>query len=382
MSLIFTDGSSQPGTHAFVVGVSAYKYLPADRGSDPSDFGMGQLNAAARSASEFAAWLLNEYHNPAAPLRSLRILLSPSLPNEKIHPDIMALLKGDYAATLENFKVDFEEFQDDLKGKKTDVAIVYVAGHGVQLTSEGAILLLTDFGRRQNSSLDCSVDIFNLRQVLRFDESTHTQFWFVDTCRELPPVAERYETMEGQYKQGIPRTAVRKNSALFLSCSTGMKAYANKTGLTFFCDALLSGLRSAGAADSDRDQGSPWRVSSPSLSRYLDKAVPELALGKGRYQYVECQGCTSPVVLHVYETTPSVKLSIDVGPETDRPNHTEFNLRQSGKYWVKNHSHWPLDTEVPAGLYSASWKCHHSIDEYADEYNFKPPIGRVEIKKL
>nr|WP_277930409.1 MULTISPECIES: caspase family protein [unclassified Pseudomonas] len=381
MSLIYTNPSNQAGTHAFVVGVSAYKYLPADGEPTSSGFGIGQLNAAARSASEFAAWLLNEYHNPDAPLRSLRILLSPTLPNEQIHPDIKVRLVDDSAATLQNFKVDFERFQEDLGLNKADTAIVYVAGHGVQLTSEGAILLLNDFGRRPDSGLDCSVDIYNLRQVLRFDKSAHTQFWFVDTCRQLPEIAECYEKMEGEYKKSIPRSNIRKNSSLFLSCSTGMQAYANKTGLTFFCDALLHGLRSAQAADSNGKQDSLWRVSSPSLSSYLDEAVPKLAREKGCDQYVECQGCTSPAVLHTYKETPYVELHIDIAPTTDRQNHTDFNLRQSGKHWIENHSHWPLNTRIPAGLYSASWNCRHSTYAYAQEYNFKPPLRHVELKK-
>lgn len=381
MSLVFSDHLNRPGTHAFVVGVSAYEHLPADTESASSDFGMGQLNAAARSASEFAAWLLNEYHNPAAPLRSLRVLLSPSLPNEQIHPEIQSLLKSNTAANLQNFKADFKAFHKDLVGNESDIAIIYVSGHGIQLTSEGAILLLNDFGEDDDAPLDGSVDIFNLRQALRFDTSAHTQFWFVDTCRQRPEIAELYEKMEGAYKKSIPRSSIRKNSSLFLSCSTGTQAYANKSGLTFFCDALLHGLRSAQAADSDGEHGSLWRVSSPSLSSYLDKAVPELALEKGRYQYVECQGCSSPAVLHVYKSTPDVQLHIDVGPEADRPNHTEFNLKQSGKHWVENYSNWPLNTKIPAGLYSANWKCCHSADAYATEYNFKPPIRRVELKK-
>src|SRR5687768_4799364 len=81
-----------PGTHALIIGVSRYRHL-AD-GAEPTptaaDFELEQLSAAARSASEFAAWLLDDvkgYHNPAAPVRSLRVLLSPQ-PAEQLSPQI------------------------------------------------------------------------------------------------------------------------------------------------------------------------------------------------------------------------------------------------------------------------------------------------------
>ena len=138
-----------PRTHALVIGVSRYLHF-AD-GSEPTadgtSFQMEQLSAAARSASEFAAWLLKVYRCTRAPLGSLRVLLSPSK-GEQIAADIAALqAAGDSSATLANVRTALKEFRDACDSNVDNIAIVYAAGHGVQLTKHGAILLLTDFVR-------------------------------------------------------------------------------------------------------------------------------------------------------------------------------------------------------------------------------------------
>ncbi len=86
MGSLIAENQADPGTHVFVIGISNYVHF--DDGDEPTSNGnlvdMKPLSAAARSASEFAAWMLNEYRNDDAPLSSLRVLLSPA-PGEVIH---------------------------------------------------------------------------------------------------------------------------------------------------------------------------------------------------------------------------------------------------------------------------------------------------------
>jgi hypothetical protein len=64
------------GTHALVIGVSAYPVLRQESVWD--ELG-GELTSAAISALRFAEWLNTEFRSARnAPLRSLRVLLSPS----------------------------------------------------------------------------------------------------------------------------------------------------------------------------------------------------------------------------------------------------------------------------------------------------------------
>jgi hypothetical protein len=92
MPLLLNRDFDGPGTHALVIGVSSYPHVTG--GTDPTPLGesfqLQQLSTAARSASEFAGWLLNEYHNERAPLKSLRVLLSPSA-TETLNPAVQAL---------------------------------------------------------------------------------------------------------------------------------------------------------------------------------------------------------------------------------------------------------------------------------------------------
>ena len=103
-----------------------------------------QLTSAANSASEFAAWVLQEYRCQRAPLRSLRVLLSPSK-GEAVHPAIAALLPNNHAATIANVTAAIGEFKKAADRYSDNLLLVYIAGHGVQLTKTGAIVLLEDF---------------------------------------------------------------------------------------------------------------------------------------------------------------------------------------------------------------------------------------------
>ena len=68
-------------THALVVGVSRYTNLPVDGEAPPvanETFGLRHAKTPATSAWVFARWLESTYNNPAAPIGTIRVLLSPS----------------------------------------------------------------------------------------------------------------------------------------------------------------------------------------------------------------------------------------------------------------------------------------------------------------
>ena len=61
------------------IGVSHYPFADGPDASVVREtFGIQSLTSAARSVSEFAAWVLDEYGNPACLVSSLRVLLSPT----------------------------------------------------------------------------------------------------------------------------------------------------------------------------------------------------------------------------------------------------------------------------------------------------------------
>ena len=93
--LIEVEGVAAPAvTHAFVVGVSHYPFLDGPQMTDQGEqLGLANLSSAARSASELTAWLLNEYRCPEAPLKDVRLLLSP-VDGEALNADVLARMGG------------------------------------------------------------------------------------------------------------------------------------------------------------------------------------------------------------------------------------------------------------------------------------------------
>lgn len=382
MTSLIPEDISQPGTHALVIGVSAYEFLlgSTNCSDQGKKFGIGQLSAAARSASEFAAWLIDGYHRPSLPLRSLRVLLSPS-PDEIIAPSIQALLQGNWQATRENVDVMFTHFRDAARSHDENVAIVYVVGHGVQFSKNGAVLLLNDFAdpMHRYETYTGAVDMRWMHDAMNQEsEIAQTQFWFVDVCRDLPEELEKYDVLAGVKGGNVTRTGSANSSPLFLSASPGQSAFAKNNGLTLFCSALMDGLKEGHAARSEGERNSPWRVSVNSLLEYLPDAVRALADGGGKIQDVECTGKITNAIFHECLLPPDVDLTISIRSSHDSSNYTA-NLKHRGSIVYRDHSDWPLKAKVRAGLYGieVTTISPHSIDE--DCLNLQPPVNEKEL---
>jgi hypothetical protein len=115
---------SPVGVHALVIGVS--KYLPPRR-LRPRRF--DDLRGTAPAASHFARFLVEDFHHPAGkPLRTVRLLMSP-MPDQSDF-----LLTGGRPWT----QAGYDEVNDALEDWAADcdshidnIALLYVAGHGV-----------------------------------------------------------------------------------------------------------------------------------------------------------------------------------------------------------------------------------------------------------
>lgn len=380
MSSLITEDLSQPGTHALVIGVSCYLHF-AD-GSEPtangSDFDMEQLSAAARSASEFAGWLLGPYRRSGSELKSLRVLLSPA-DGEVIAPVVAALLKGDYSATLGNAKIAIKEFRAACAAHRDNVAIVYVAGHGIQLTKTGAILLLSDFGSNAHlASLEGALDMAGIHAGFNHPAAPRTQFWFVDACRQKPAIARRFESLEGALKLDVP-LGDTESSPLFLAATTGRPAYARPGGVTLFNEALMWAL--GGAAATGPEESIPsWHVPVTQLIRRLPERVKTLALAEGAEQSVDIAGKIHEAVIHELSKPPTVDLHIDVRPEPARTSSRGTLLQNGTNPVVDNYSAWPLNKPVDAGLYLINIQSSPPYQNRSEIIDVKPPAATKEFE--
>ncbi len=365
---IIPEQLDQPGTHVLVIGVSQYRHF--EGGTAPTTNGtslrMKQLSAAARSASEFAAWMLNEYNHSESKLSSLRVLLSPS-DGETLNSDINGLLDGDSSATLANAESALLGFRKACNAHKENVAIVYVAGHGVQLTGKGSVLLLEDCASDDHINiLKGALDMAGIHAGFDHTNTAQTQFWFVDACRQKPAVARRFEEMEGGLSLDEPLGFAQSNP-MFLAAATGTEAYARIQGVTLFNEALLWSLRGNNASAPEEDFSNFWHVSVQGLVKRLGFRVQALAEAENAEQTVSLDGNPIDAVLHEYEAPPSVDLQIDILPETAAASCKGSLRHDVHGILVNEQNSWPIEGSFEAGLYEIQVT---STDEFKSPTKF------------
>lgn len=355
MTSIIPEELRRVGTHALVIGVSAYRHVkdaPAETVMGRR-FGVGQLTCAAHSAGRFAQWLLQDYRNPRAPLGSLRVLLSPS-EAETLDPALAAKLPADFAATRSNAEAALKGFRDACDADPDNVGIVYIAGHGVQLNKHGAIVLLEDFADNSHlNELHGAIDVRGCHDGMNHSATAKTQFWFSDACRQLPRIAAQFETMAGALTLSSKSGSVLA-SPLFLSSSTREASFGRPAGQTLFNEALLWAL-GGGAASGPSTQAelscADWHVPVSQLVSKLGGKVRELARAHGAEQFVEPTGRVEEAVLHTYAAPPPVDLEILLSPPNADPVPHHSLLRNATEPVIQDGVTWPVDMKVDAGLY-------------------------------
>jgi hypothetical protein len=384
MPSVIAQDLSQPGTHALVIGVS--QYLHFSDGAEPTPEGaelqMEQLSAAARSASEVASWLLEEYRCPLAPLRSLRVLLSPA-PGEQIASTVASKLPaGDpmVLATRANVEREIAEFRHACDSHAENVAFVYVAGHGVQLTNTGAVVLLSDVGCSTHlNRLQGAIDMASVHAGMRYESPARTQFWFVDACRQRPAIARRFETLEGALKLDVPINQDTDCSPLFLAATTGTSAYARAGGLTLFCEALLWALRGGCAAGPEDEGVDCWHVPVTSLVGRLPQHVKALAATEGAEQSADTAGKIAEGTLQYFDAAPKADLRLDLMPPTAEPV-TRATLKLDDLPVFEDLADWPVQQRVDAGLYLLKVSAQPPYVNREMALNVMPPSKSQTIK--
>lgn len=383
MTAVIDDSSCDPGTHALIIGVSAYAHLlgasEGEYSEQGSDSGLGQLTAAARSASRFATWLMNDYRRKGFPLRSLRVLLSPATEDE-VSDNLKDKLKKDSIPTRDNVATAFRQFKKAAARNPSNIAIVYVAGHGVQFTNTGAVLLLRDFAHpdHEEERYRGAVDMRAMHESMTYTNGARSQFWFVDICRQRAPDAKEFEELAGILKFNKDICGAAACSPLFLSASTGEQAFAKPGKLTLFCEALMSALVEGHAASSDGERSSPWLVSTSGLQMYLRKAVDLLAEHNDERQLIECTGIFNDEVFHECEKAPDVDLTIQI-KDGMIGAHYSAKLSHLGRVLYENHTAWPLCTRIPAGLYKIEVTTLTNNEKDSDNLKLAPPSRMKEL---
>jgi hypothetical protein len=292
-------------------------------------------------------------------------------------------------ATRANVLEALREFVDDCKRNPDDVAFVYIAGHGVQLTGHDAIVLLSDVGSpRHLTVLEGTINVTTCHSAMSHADTASTQFWFVDACRDdRSDIVAKFASLKGGITVDLPvrdgrdrpdparRAGDRKGpmmvSPIFLATSSQEAAWANERERSVFCQALLESLRQ-GAVVAPDGSCPDWHVSTYSLAERLKLRVQEIARAYGKKQHVETNGCWGNAVVHRMPP-PLVRLKVNLLPSTAAP-FTSAALLLNAKTPVRRiPKGWPLVTEIDPGMYLLTVTAKHPFNSVNDILDVKPP---------
>jgi len=370
---------TDPGTHAFIIGVSHYPFVDGPEATPPgAQLGLANLSSAARSASEVAGWLLTEYRNPDAPLASMHLFLSP-VEGEQLNADVAARMGGAVApATRDDVEVAFNQFRETCRRDPDNVAFVYVAGHGIQLNKRGAVVLLHDFAVKDRGLLYGAIDVAGCRDAMDEAGNARRQMWFSDACRQRPEIVKKFEMLTGAYRpdEGLGQVDA---SPLFLASSTRESAFADVGGTTIFSQALLWALRGAAAAGPD-ETCDEWHVPATRLINLLPKKVRELLAANPEEQQVDVAGRVLEVVAQRFDAPPDVDIEVMLRPEDAEPIPVAELLFNGNEPRPVDPS-WPLRFRGAAGLYSLKVTVAAPLTKNAERLlNVEPPAFRTDVE--
>jgi hypothetical protein len=364
-------GPDAAKTHALVIGVSRYEFLPEGDAPAPTDretFGLRQTKTPATSAWNFARWLKASYNNPKAPLASVRLLLSPSECEKENIDGLDALPAEVLPATRDNVVDAVDQWHDLANTSRDNVAILYASGHGIQLSKDdGGIVLLEDFARRGNSPLDHSLDVPAIRSGMAGPTMAQQQFYFVDACRVRPPDAAKFQTLGRGVGLQNPYEGAPFCSAVYFSATPSTEALGEAGSGTLFVQALLECLKLAAVDDHAHENGW-WVVTSATLLRALPVRVAELARSFGYEQTATVGGQIADVIIHVLPERPEVPLTLEIDP-------SEAAGSAMARLWDGVGAEFVFDDEpftpqlartVPAGLYVLKVRIHPPSPPYQD----------------
>lgn len=298
-----------PGVHALIVGVSSYTYLANGEREVIRTYGMGQLDSAAQTAASVAEWITSAETRLHQPIKSLRLLASPS--SMEVHP-LFAKAQPATRANLANALLDW---RDDASKAAGDSTFFYFSGHGIQRARGDSLLLLDDFLKPREPLLNNAIDLSTIYNGMAEPSLAHipnTQLYFVDACRSdikdmgqfvSPQAFSPWDiTLGGRDDRIAP---------IFFASSSGNSTYGSNSpgGVSAFGRDFLECMK-GGAADKimiDADNG--WAVTIGTLAQALPKFVE-------RYNRT-VQGRPRSIVVDKFTRTDPIIATLDQAPEVD-----------------------------------------------------------------
>jgi hypothetical protein len=283
-----------PQTHALVIGVGRYPHL------SKVDARLKPLTSPAISAKAFAHWLVNTpLTNPAAPLGTVELLLSPLNPADQQYelPDESTVAID--SASLPNIRRSFEAWFNRCNTLKGNVALFYFCGHGLHKAT--LALLPENFG--QNSSNEWA-DTINFEATFEGMRSTcqaQTQCYIIDACRQVDIASLRTSAFGGQ-ALGKNDALSRNNPATLKIFATGVgePAFGEENQVSRLTSVLLQALQSSNRPDGIIDLGGL----AETVRRLMEQTNQNLPPGKQQFAMPESVGNAAAPIHFMDPNTP------------------------------------------------------------------------------
>lgn len=374
MGLVFDKKVNGPATHAIVIGVGSYTYLPGGGSKKiyPKHEGLGQLTSPPFSAREFTNWLLTKYHNESTPLSSVNLFLSDPMSNEYKDPNTGEIKEVERAKTGPVRKGIKDSWFKKGNKNKENLMIFYFCGHGIS-SGIRTLLLLEDFAKDETGPFQNSIK-FDDGLWLGMDKcAARKQCYFIDACRSGSyALAQAYGDPGDPVIWGdeIVRT---RDSPRYYSAVLGEGAYSRPNSPSFFTEALLRALNGAGSNDLE----GPWQVTADWLAIGINYVMKTL------FNEQKCDSQVTSLVLHQIEGKPVVPAVVSCDPRDANEVAQLSYVKVNGAYEEVSRpkaekTDWVVDVE--AGKYRFNAKFDGGLyGSSSIEAEVRPPVKQVPI---
>lgn len=367
----YRDERPGPGTHALVVGTSAYPHRP---------LGLADLPSSATSAVRFAHWLRDRYPGEGRRVGSIRLLVAPSgTESVTVDPEV-----GVHWSDRDKVQQALHEWAADCLTSPDNVAVLFVCGHGVA-TYDGPIVLVSDAGAVPGDTFDKAIDVAAILPGLRGDEGPDRQWYFVDAC-QLPSDALRQfsESIQGGVR--LPHRLGRKprHQAVYYACEPNSPAYQTPES-SIFARALEDCL-DLDAIDKVDTALQGWGITGQSLLTALGHRIRAVAAEYGKQQYAAVGGHMSADVTLLECGPPMVPITLRVKPgEAELADGCGAEICDDDGGQVLQRRTLPVvDVMVTAGLWSLSVRFDPPCPPYADRtglpLHVAPPRTEKQVR--
>lgn len=317
--------SEQPQTHVLIIGVNAYPHLGggalADAEPAPIGFGLEALTSPVVSAVALTDWLLSQHYNPAVPLGSIELLLSPPAYTPSIAAAKKLGVQPGTTLAVDEAKFNLIKAAADrwyVKAHKNcdNIALFYFCGHGLEANER--YLLPADFG----------ADVHNwTHNIINFTDTYNnmaqcrakTQCFFLDACRDGPLELQQQAARSSVGAALVgPLTGPRfeRDAPIYHAAAPEQPASGPSNQTSYFAGALLQCLDGMGARPPVDRVYAP--VDHNSLGSALRQLIDRIDRGAS-HPKLRCSSdgdvlLPEPVVLHLAKMPVKVLMIVSCQP--------------------------------------------------------------------